>query len=184
MAEIPKGFTFDTLSIGQRSISKGRTVTEADHGLFMMLTGAWHPIHADEEYAKTTPLGRRVAQGTLGIALALGNLEGELLISADPLVAALGIAEWRYKGPIFIGDTLHVAVEIVGKEPARSGGRYIVSRRIELINQTGKVVQEGTVRSMFEREQLSAAQARSAAGLSRFVPRDQESAASHDHTVE
>lgn len=151
MTEIPKGFTFESLSVGQRSISKARTVTEADHGLFMMLTGAWHPIHADEEYAKTTPLGRRVAQGTLGIALALGNLESELLLSADPLVAALGIAEWHYKGPIFIGDTLHVAVEIVGKEPARSGGRYVVSRRVELINQSGKVVQEGTVRSMFER---------------------------------
>ncbi len=64
----------------------------------MMLTGAWHPIHADQEYAKTTPLGRRVAQGTLGIALALGHLETELLVSADPLIAALGIADWAYKG--------------------------------------------------------------------------------------
>ena len=151
MTEIPRGFTYDTLAVGQRSQSKGRTVTETDHGLFMMLTGAWHPIHADEEYAKTTQLGRRIAQGTLGIALALGNLEAELLVSADPLIAALGIAEWTYKSPIFIGDTLHVAVEIVGKEVTRSGERYVVTRRVELINQDAKLVQEGLVRSMFQR---------------------------------
>jgi acyl dehydratase len=151
MTEIPRGFTYDTLAVGQRSVGKGRTITETDHGLFMMLTGAWHPIHADEEYAKTTPLGRRIAQGTLGIALALGNLETDLLVSADPLVAALGIAEWVYKSPIFIGDTLHVAVEIVGKDATKSGERYIVTRRIELLNQDGKLVQEGLVRSMFQR---------------------------------
>ena len=151
MTAIPRGFSYETLAVGQRSTSKGRTITEADHSLFMMLTGAWHPIHADEEYAKTTPLGRRVAQGTLGIALALGHLEADLLESAEPLVAALGITDWAYKGPIFIGDTLHIAVEIVGKEPTRSGERYIVSRRIELINQEGKIVQHGTVRSMFQR---------------------------------
>jgi acyl dehydratase len=150
MAEIPRGFSYDTLAVGQRSTSKGRTITETDHGLFMMLTGAWHPIHADEEYAKTTPLGRRIAQGTLGIALALGHLETELLVSADPLIAALGIAEWVYKAPIFIGDTLHVVVGIVGKDMTKSGERYVVTRRIELVNQDGKIVQEGLVRSMFK----------------------------------
>ncbi len=151
MAEIPRGFSYDTLAIGQRSTGKARTITETDHGLFMMLTGAWHPIHADEEYAKTTPLGRRIAQGTLGIALALGHLETELLASSDPLIAALGISNWAYRAPIFIGDTLHVSVEIVGKEPTQGGARYIVSRRIELVNQEGKLVQEGIVRSMFQR---------------------------------
>jgi acyl dehydratase len=151
MTEIPRGFTYDTLAVGQRSVSKGRTITETDHGLFMMLTGAWHPIHADEEYAKTTPLGRRVAQGTLGTALALGNLETELLVSADPLVAALDITKWVYKSPIFIGDTVHVVVEIVGKDATKSGERYVVTRRIELVNQEGKLVQEGLVRSMFQR---------------------------------
>jgi acyl dehydratase len=151
MAEIPRGFSYDTLSIGQRSISKGRTITETDHSLFMMLTGAWHPIHADQEYAKTTPLGRRITQGTLGIALALGHLETELLVSADPLIAALGIADWAYKAPIFIGDTLHVVVEIVGKDMTKNGERYVVARRVELVNQEGKIVQEGIVRSMFQR---------------------------------
>jgi acyl dehydratase len=152
MTEIPRGFTYDTLAVGQRSASKGRTITETDHGLFMMLTGAWHPIHADEEYAKTTPLGRRIAPGTLGIALALGNLEAELLVSADPLVAALGISDWTYKSPIFIGDTLHVVVEIVGKDMTKSGERYVVTRRIELVNQDGKLVQQGLVKSMFQRQ--------------------------------
>jgi acyl dehydratase len=155
MAAIPRGFSYETLALGQRSTSRGRTITEADHGLFMMLTGAWHPIHADEEYAKTTPLGRRIVQGTLGIALALGNLEAELLESSDPLVAALGIESWAYRGPIFLGDTLHIDLEIVGRELTKSGERYVVSRRIWLINQQGKTVQEGIVRSLFQRRKVT-----------------------------
>lgn len=148
---IPIGFTYDTLEVGQTAVSHGRTVTEADHGLFMMMTGAWHPIHCDEEFAKAGP-GRRLVQGTFGIALALGShLESDLLRSADPLVSALGIQDWSYNGPIFVGDTLHIEVEIASKRLTSSGDRYIVDRLIRLINQDGKVVQQGTARSMWQR---------------------------------
>ena len=44
---------------GLRIRTPGRTLTETDHGLFTMLCGDWHPIHADEEYARTTPAGGR-----------------------------------------------------------------------------------------------------------------------------
>lgn len=151
-AEIPKGFTYDTIAVGQRSRSNGRTVTETDHSLFMMMTGAWHPIHSDDTAAKRGGLPGRLVQGTFGIALALGgHLESEVLQSRDPLVGALGLLEWTYKAPIFVGDTLHVEVEIVAIRLTSKGDRYVVDRRVSLVNQDGALVQSGVARSMWKR---------------------------------
>jgi acyl dehydratase len=151
-ASIPVGFTFDTIAVGQRARSSARTVTETDHSLFMMLTGAWFPIHSDEGYAQAAGAKGRIVQGTFGLALAAGShLESEVLQSADPLVAALGLQEWRYRAPIYIGDTLHLEVEVADKRLTGSGDRYIVDRRIKLVNQEGAIVQEGIARSMWRR---------------------------------
>lgn len=151
-----KIYTYDTLAVGTRFVGTGRTVTEADHGTFMMLSGDWHPIHCDEEYAKTTPLGRRIANGTLGITLALGSLQANLMHCSDPLIAALGIKEWNYKAPIFVGDTLHIEMEIADKRMTGKGERYLVERLIRLINQHGAVVQEGRAVSMWQRQKPAA----------------------------
>ncbi len=149
---IPLGFTYDTIEVGQKSVSQGRTVTDADHSLFMMLTGGWHPIHCDSEYAQDAGLEKLLVQGTFGVALALGShLEAPLLQSADPLVGALGIKDWSYRGPIFVGDTLHIEVEIAAKKLTSDGRRYIVDRAIRLINQKGEIIQEGVARSMWKR---------------------------------
>ncbi len=144
-------FTFDTLEVGTRLVSRGRTITEADHGIFMMLSGDWEPIHCDEEYAKTTPLGRRIVHGTFGITLAMGGLQAGLLKSSDPLIAALGIKEWNYRAPLFVGDTVHLEIEIVSKRVTSKGNRYIVERLMRLINQHGIVVQDGRAESMWQK---------------------------------
>jgi acyl dehydratase len=151
METVARPFTYDTLKVGTKLVGKGRTITEADHGLFMLVSGDWEPIHCDEEYARTTPLGRRVVHGTYGITLALGSLQARLLESSDPLIAALGIKEWNYKAPLFVGDTVHVEIEIVNKRLTSKGDRYIVERLIRLINQHGTVVQEGRAESMWQR---------------------------------
>jgi acyl dehydratase len=149
---IPLDFTYETIEIGQKSISQARTISDTDHQLFMMLTGAWHPIHSDVENARKIGLNGVLVQGTFGIALALGShLESPLLHSADPLVGALGIMEWSYLGPIFVGDTLHLEVEVAAKKLTSDGRRYTVDREISLVNQNGKVVQKGIARSMWRR---------------------------------
>jgi acyl dehydratase len=142
--------TYDSIEVGARFASSGRTISESDHGLFVLLSGDWHSIHCDAAYAATTPLGRRLVHGTFGITMALGSLEAQVLRVSDALVAALGISEWSYKAPIFIGDTLHIEMEIAEKRVTRSGDRYVLRRQIRLINQDGTVVQEGAVASIFE----------------------------------
>jgi acyl dehydratase len=152
IASIPLGFSYSTIAVGQRSRTAARTVTEADHNMFMMLTGAWHPIHSDEVFAKAAGVKGRLVQGTFGIALAVGgHLESEVLKSSDPLVAALGIVDWRYKGPIYIGDTLHLDIEIADIKLTADEKRYTVDRHIRIVNQDAAVVQEGIARSMWKR---------------------------------
>jgi acyl dehydratase len=151
MEQLSAPLTYETIEVGQRFVSQGRTITEADHGLFTMLSGDWHPIHSDEEFAKTTPLGRRMVHGIFGVVLAI-SLHNRLLNFADPLVAALGLPEWSYKAPLFIGDTVHVEMEIAAKRLTSKGDRYVVERLIRLVNQHGAVVQEGRASSMWARE--------------------------------
>jgi acyl dehydratase len=151
-ARLPLNFTYATLAVGQRARTAGRTVTESDHQTFMMLTGAWHPIHSDEPFARAAGVKGRLVQGSFGVALAVGgHLESEVLKSADPLVAALGLGEWRYKAPIYIGDTLHLEIEIAEIKLTADGTRYTVDRRIKIVNQDGATVQEGIARSMWRR---------------------------------
>jgi acyl dehydratase len=145
-----RALTYDTIEVGARFVSTGRTISESDHGLYVLLSGDWHAIHCDAAYAATSPLGRRVVHGTFGITMALGSLEAQVLQVSDTLVAALGIGAWNYKAPIFIGDTLHIEMEIAEKRITRGGDRYVLKRHIRLINQDGVVVQEGDVVSIFE----------------------------------
>ena len=132
---------------GARYRGPGRTLTEADHGLFMMLCGDWHPIHADEEYARATPAGRRLMHGTLGIALAMGMQSGAVEFG-DDMVGALSLKEWTFRKPLFIGDTVHVEVEFIGARVTSDGSRYVVERRLSLVRHDGVVVQDGIATAM------------------------------------
>ncbi len=149
MSETQDRLTFETIEVGRSYVSSGRTVTASDHGLFILVSGDWHPIHCDDAFAASTPLGKRLIHGTFGITLALGSLEAQVLKVADKLVAALGLKEWNYKAPIFLGDSLHIELKISDKRVTSRGDRYILQRHIKLINQDDVVVQEGKVESMF-----------------------------------
>jgi len=134
--------SFTELAPGQRFASHRRTLTETDHQLFMMLIGDWGPIHADAEYARAHKLGQRVLHGGLGIALTLG-LQTSALEFADPLLGALGIADWTFKAPLFIGDTVFVEVEILEKRIASSRDKYVLQRKLRLLKADNTLGHEG-----------------------------------------
>jgi acyl dehydratase len=134
--------SYASLQAGQRFVGPGRTLTETDHGIFMMLVGDWGSLHSDAEYAKTTPFGQRLMHGGFGVALALG-MQAHLLDFEEPVIGALGLKDWGFKNPLFIGDTVHVEIEILGKRITSKADRCIVERQIRLMKQGGIVVQEG-----------------------------------------
>jgi len=131
--------TFDELQLGDRWKSPARTMTETDIVNFAGMTGDFNPLHIDHEFAANTPWGKTIAHGLLGLSWVAG------LGSNAPrpnTVALVAIREWEFLKPVFVGDTLHVVTEVVGKQSkGRRAGRVTWKR--SLVNQRGVVVQEG-----------------------------------------
>lgn len=139
---------FADIAPGLRFRSHGRTLTESDHQLFMMLCADWHPIHADAEFAATTKAGQRIMHGTFGIALAMG-MQAAAVEFADQILGALGLSAWSFHKPLFIGDTVHVEVEFLSRRVTSDRGRYIVERRLSL-KRDEDIVQDGIASAMLK----------------------------------
>jgi acyl dehydratase len=138
---------FDDLEVGQEWVSQGRTVTEADIVNFAGLSGDYNPIHMDHEFAKSTPYRRPIAHGVL--VWAIGSGLG-LYAPAMRTLAFLGIREWHFRGPVFIGDTIRLRSKVVEKEVRARGRRAVVTWERQIINQENKVIQEGITMTLVE----------------------------------
>ena len=138
---------FDDLSVGQEFESQGRTVTEADIVNFAGLSGDFNPIHVDHEFAKTTPFRRPIAHGllVLGIGSGLGTM-------APPMrtLAFLALREWHFRAAVFIGDTIRIRTKVLNKEERARGRRGVITWQRQVLNQEGKVVQEGVTETLVE----------------------------------
>lgn len=135
---------YEDLVEGQTFTSNARTVTETDVVGFAGLSGDFNPIHLDRESTKQGMFGQRVAHGVLGIAMATGFLDS-LGLFKQSMGAMLGIDDWQFISPIFIGDTIHLEVVIESKRLTSKGTSGVVRRRLRLVNQHGEVVQEGAI---------------------------------------
>ena len=95
-------------------VTAGRTITEADVVDFAGLSGDYNSLHVDEEFARTTPFGGRIAHGLLVVAVASG-LTTRLPILAALQPSLLGMTEVRctWPAPTRIGDTLTVELTFV-----------------------------------------------------------------------
>ncbi len=136
-----RGLYFEEFEEGLTVTSAGRTVTEADIVHFAGLTGDWNQIHTDAEFAKESMFGERVAHGLLGLAIASGL--GVQLGFMEGTVEAFTGLDWKFRGPIKIGDTIHMTATVTQKKAMkRLGGGFIVFD-VAVINQRGEKVQRG-----------------------------------------
>lgn len=133
---------YEDLEVGMVLKSPARTVTETDLVTFCMVSGDWNPIHSDEEFAKVTHYGRRVVHGLFGISLLTGLMDRSGWF-ANSAVAMLGIEEWKFLEPLFVGDTVHCQLTIGSLRLTKDGARAVVSRTFRLVNQRGDIVQQG-----------------------------------------
>lgn len=130
-----QGKSYEELEIGEKA-QVSKTVTETDVYLFAGISGDFNPLHVDEEYAKTTPFGSRVAHGPLTQALA-APLVGMKLPGLGTLAVEFST---RYKAPVYFGDTITVTAEIAEKIEKKKWVRVALT----WINQKGVVVAEGS----------------------------------------
>ena len=131
---------FEDFTIGDRFKSPGRTLTDAHFLFFAGLTGDDHPLHYDDEYAKKTRFGKRLAHGLLLTSLTAAGASTLSPLIEESIVAFVEQTT-RFRAPAFIGDTLYPEHEVVGLERKRSAG--LLTLRVALKNQRGETVLEG-----------------------------------------
>ena len=113
---------FDDFHIGQKFVTKSRTITEADVVNFAGLSWDHNQLHTDAEYAAGTQYGKRIAHGLLGV-IAHAGLSYQL--TEDSILALLEL-NWQFKGPVFLGDTIHVEQVVKEMRESSSGDRGIL----------------------------------------------------------
>lgn len=146
--------TFDQVEIGDTWRSHARTITEGDVVNFACLTGDFNPLHIDHNYCRTTPFGRPIAHGLLGLSLVAG-----LGSNSPPMhtAAFMRVVEWKFLHPIYFGDTVHVVTEVVDKQPGGRKHGLVVWRRQLVNDENGIVVQQGVFETLVKRVQVKAA---------------------------
>lgn len=138
------GYRYDDLFVGMAFRSPGRTITDADLVGFSGLTGDYSELHTSDVYAKSSQFGRRVAQGMLGLAYAHGLMWARTGELRETAIAFLGITDWKFVGPIFIGDTLFVNYRLAELRDSKSRPtQAIATFDVSLVNQDDVEVQRG-----------------------------------------
>ena len=136
-----RGLTYDQFAIGDCFVSQARTVTEADVVTFAGLSGDFNPLHTDEEFGKSTPIGERIAHGMLIVSMATGManwtgvFEGTTIALMEQLI--------RYRGVVRFGDTVHLELEVLDKKETSKPDRGVVRYAARVFNQKSEVVVDG-----------------------------------------
>jgi len=157
------GYRYADLHVGMAFRSPGRTITDADLVGFAGLTGDFSELHTSDVYAKSSQFGRRVAHGLLGLAYAHGLMwprTGELRETA---IAFLGISDWKFVGPIFVGDTIFVNYQISELRDSKSRPTQAIAVfDVSVVNQDDTIVQRGRKALLLSKVPLEAISASAA----------------------
>ncbi|HEV3158177.1 MAG TPA: MaoC/PaaZ C-terminal domain-containing protein [Candidatus Baltobacteraceae bacterium] len=128
---------YSELKIGDRQLCRGRTITEADIVMWCSLTGDWFYVHVDKVAAERDSIFKqRVAPGMM-----IWAFGGGLGVPAHSrtIVANYGAEKIRFSRPVFIGDTIRLELEIVGKTEKKPGSG-VVDVGWNLFNQNDEAV--------------------------------------------
>ncbi|MEM7503810.1 MAG: MaoC family dehydratase [Pseudomonadota bacterium] len=124
----------------------GRTVSQHDNAWFTLLTMNTHPLHFDEEYAKSTEFGRPLIASPLTLAILVGMTVSDV---SQRAIANLGWKEIALTAPVFPGDTLYAETKVLEKRESRSRP----NAGIITVHTTGRN-QDGVEVCTFERSML------------------------------
>ena len=114
----------------QRSLRIG----EAEVVAYAELSGDFNPLHLDEDFARATPHGTRIAHGTLSLNLLWQSIAATVGLDA---VAGLEL-DVRFVKPVLLGDTV-----TAGSDEAVDGEGALP---VWVHNQRGEAVISGRLR--------------------------------------
>ena len=142
-----RGMYFEEFETGQTIATTGRTITESDIVNFAAFSGDYNEIHTNEVYAKGTPYGQRIAHGLLGLSIASG-LAVQTGILEGTVIAFREIDQWKFSQPVFIGDTIHVVLEVTETKALRRLGGGLVVIKLSVLNQREETVMSGVWKTL------------------------------------
>jgi 3-hydroxybutyryl-CoA dehydratase len=122
------------LQIGDTA-SLSKTITDDDIHSFADITGDHNPVHVDDEFAKHTRFGRRIAHGMLSASLISSVIANEL-----PGRGSIYLSQTlQFVAPVFPGDlvTARVTVTAVRED------KPIVKLETVCLNQRNETVIRG-----------------------------------------
>ncbi len=132
------GLHFEDLPLGRRFRTIARTVTESDLVNFIGVTGMAEVLFTDLEFlAQESDIKRRVVPAALVYAFAEG-----LLVHATMQHTGFAFLqmELTVETPCAVGDTIHVACEVIESRRSRSRPeRGLVRTRNRVLKQDGTV---------------------------------------------
>ena len=122
------------LKVGDE-FSKSREVTDELVRRFADVSGDYNPIHLDDEFAKTTRFGRRIAHGMLSGAFISAVLGYEF---KERRIVYLS-QTMKFTAPVYIGDTVTATATVKNIRTDKN----IVSLETVCRNQNGEPVVSG-----------------------------------------
>jgi 3-hydroxybutyryl-CoA dehydratase len=128
--------------VGDRA-SFTKTVTEDDVNAFARLIGDFNPLHVDEEYARRSRFGRRIAHGAF-----TGGLISTVLGNKLPGTGSIYLhQEIDFLAPVYLGDTVTATAEVISWRP----DKRIITLQTDCFNQDGRQVASGKAVLMMDR---------------------------------
>jgi 3-hydroxybutyryl-CoA dehydratase len=103
------------LSIGQTA-SYTRKIGDADVALYALVTGDENPLHLDQSYADSTPLGQR----TVPITLVLGLAEAAFARTIPGICGFIRQQQIETQESVFIDDEITITISILSIDTLNS----------------------------------------------------------------
>jgi 3-hydroxybutyryl-CoA dehydratase len=120
------------------SATIGKTVTDADIDLFAGISTDTNAVHLDEEFAKTTIFGGRIAHGMISASFISAVLGAHL---PGPGTIYLG-QKLLFKAPVHPGDTVRTTVTVKEVIPEK---KRVILDTICRVGTTAVIEGEATV---------------------------------------
>ena len=147
-----EGHYFEDIEVGDRILTKGRTITETDVVTYTNLTGNIEELFYNIEYIKNESVFKaRVVPTKLLLAMADALIIQTCFFSSNVL-AFLGLDELRVKAPTFLGDTITVDSEFIAKRETKNKDRGIITTLQKVMNQRNEEVLSYKVTRMIRRK--------------------------------
>jgi acyl dehydratase len=140
---------FEDFKVGERFVLPSRTMTDALFAAFQTASGDNHPVHYDVEYCRRHGMPHMLAHGfQVLIQTAAGAGDFPYMVE-DSLIGFLDQSS-RFVKPVYSGDTLYPALEIVELAPNRGTG--VIAIKSTVHNQKSELVMEGTQRYLVRKK--------------------------------